>query len=175
MNINKIIENFYFLKVLDKNKNDFTFKYDNVFIGDNNNETYTFSQIFQIRFDLMSKQYDIYINDNKIMSKNVNIIDFSSISEIFILNNFLGEVSSIIINSKYIIVDEDRRKNYNLKIDVYNENIKNNLNVDINLLMNGKKVEEELKEHIVKWSGIIFNEQPFYYNNFNAWRKESKL
>ena len=174
LNINKIIENFYFLKVLDKNKNDFTFKYDNVFIGDNNNETYTFSQIFQIRFDLMSKQYDIYINDNKIMSKNVNIIDFSSISEIFILNNFLGEVSSIIINSKYIIVDEDRRKNYNLKIDVYNENIKNNLNVDINLLMNGKKVEEELKEHIVKWSGIIFNEQPFYYNNFNAWKKGVK-
>ena len=173
LNINKINENFFFLKVLDKNKNDFTFNYDNVFIGDNNNKTYTFSQIYQIKFDLFSKRYDIYINDALEISKNVTMIDFNLISDIYLLNNFVGEVSSININSSHKIINENRHI-YNLEIDIYNNNTYDKLNVDINLMNNDKKINEEIKEDLVKYFGKIFNNQSFYYNNFNAWKKGIK-
>ena len=172
LNINKLIDNFFFLKVLDKNKKDFIFKYDNVFIGDNNKENYTFSNVYAIQFNLLSKKYDIYINGSQIISKNVNDFDFSLISEFHILNNFYGEVSSININSSHKILNESR-KNYDLKIDIYNNNDK--INVDINLMENNKIINEEIKEDLVKYFGGIFNNnQSFYYHNFITWKKVIK-
>ena len=173
LNINKINEDFFFLKVLDKNKNNFIFNYDNVFIG-NNNENYTFSQVYKIQFVLLSKKYDIYINENQTTSKIVTIFDFNLISDIYILNNFSGEVSSININSSHLKIINESRQNYDLKIDIYNKNNYDKINVDINLMKNDKKINEEIKEDLVKYGGEIFKNQLFYYNNFNTWKKGIK-
>ena len=48
------------------------------------------------------------------------------------------------------------------------------MNVDLNLMKDGKKVDEKIKEDIVKYYGKIFNAQSIYYNNFNAWKKGIK-
>ena len=174
LNINKIVENFFFLKVVDNNKNNFTFKYNNVFIEDNNNKINSFSQVHKIQFDLLFKKYDISINDNIKISNEANF-EFGLISEIHLLNNFYGEVSSINIINSYKKVMGGNRKKYDLKIDIYNKNFNyDKLNVDINLIMNDKIKNDELKEDTVKLMGKIFNNESFYLNNFNAWKRGIK-
>ena len=62
LNINKNIDNFYFIKIVDYNNNHFTIKYDDIFIEDENNEVKTFSQISEIRFIFIGNHCNIYFN-----------------------------------------------------------------------------------------------------------------
>ena len=129
LNINIINEKFSFLKLYNDTEI-FEIKYNDINLGKEKNIA-SFSNIFKIKFCFYKKGFEIYINKNiKIPFKEFNF-NMNSLKKIEILNNFIGEVSSIKV-----------KKNYNkleycemvepLKIKIYKENINNNIGIKTN-------------------------------------------
>ena len=152
LNINKIIENFSFLKLYDKNSNEFEFTYNHIF----NKNTFikdSFSKIDTISFELSDEIYEIHINDKRFSNKeNFN---FNSIIKIEILNNFLGEVSKITIEKDNLI-------------NIYIKNTFTGVKCDINYL-NENENEENIHKLddiiLIQYKGEIFSKK--YKNNSN--------
>jgi len=167
LNINKYINNFSFLKVYDEKKNKFKFKYKDVFADTNENKFDNLSQVNIIKFEFISTIYSIYINDKRVITKNCNF-NFDLISKMTILNYFLGDISSIIIENRNNIAEE-------LKILYLKINIEKNINDDIiNFNVNftdENKCHQLIEENLINYKGEIFDKQLIYKNNYSIWKR----
>jgi len=143
LNINKFIDNFSFLKVKDKE-----FKYEDIFIKNKNNDYSNFSKIERIQFYFKEKNYDILLN-NESVSTGILSFNINSISEIFLLNNFIGEIESI-------------------EIDNFNE--KNDIDFMIKFMK--ESIMPIFKASKIFKDGIIEIENNFFQDNKEIFNKE---
>ena len=97
LDVNELVEDFYFLKIFDKNSHFFMFKYNDIF-NKNNNNIEPFSKVNNIIIKLKQFEYTIYLNNIKLPPVK-KCFNFDSISHIKILNDFYGEISSIVIQN----------------------------------------------------------------------------
>ena len=158
LNINSVIPKFSFIKFYDINKRPFELKYNNIF--SENNIISSFSKIWQMKFIFQKISYQIDINDKKkvIDKKEINY-DFNSIIKIEILDNFYGEVSSVIVLKEYSSLFKTTRK---IKIVIEKEKDFNSdkiiLNSNDTLKESGeKRIFEKNKVVSFKFYGIILN------------------
>ena len=106
LNINKIIDNFFFMKLCDEKDEIFELKYSDL-IGQNE-KIKSFSKIFKIKCDFSQKGYNIYINKELYFSSKEEMkINLNSIKKMEILNNFYGSISYVKIRKIYEIVYND--------------------------------------------------------------------
>ena len=104
LNINKIIDNFSFMKLCDEKDEIFELKYNDLKIWKNENIK-TFSKIAKIKCDFSQKGYNIYINKKLFFSSEEEMnINLNSIKKMEILNNFFGSISYVKIKKVYEIV-----------------------------------------------------------------------
>ena len=179
LNVNKIINNFSFMKLYGENDEIFELKYNDI-ISNNN---ITFSEIFKIKFEFSLKSYDIYINKKIKIFKNNIKFNFNLVTKIELLNNFFGEVSSIVFKKKYETIAEYEESCpivEPLKMKIYKENI-NNDKVKIKTNAYGMYMNDE-KENIIfenifsyQYCGASFsikiNNDLLKENDKNLWKK----
>ena len=160
LNINKFIDNFSFLKIKDKE-----FKYVDAFKGDedNDNRVYHFSEIEQIQFCFDTNKYKISVNDKKV-SSGILSFNINTISEIFLLSNFIGEIECIIIENF------DENENLDFRLDFKKEN--NLPQFIINMIYEGEMFEEK-ENNIFQNNNEIFNNQ-FVKYNYKSLEEEMK-
>ena len=173
LNINKFIENFYFLKVFDVNKKEFKFKYSDIFIEDINNKNKSFSKIKKISFHLQFSSYKININDKEEAIEKKTEFNFDLISQIIILNNFFGEISSIIIERENLFLDEYQIKK-KLKIEIKKDSNYDKVIFDKNLINDNNmnpNLEEIEEEDPINYSGEIFSKELEKNINYNYWKR----
>ena len=104
LNINKIIDNFSFMKLCDEKDEIFELKYNDLKIWKNENIK-TFSKIAKIKCDFSQKGYNIYINKKLFFSSEEEMyLNLNSIKKMEILNNFFGSISYVKIKKVYEIV-----------------------------------------------------------------------
>ena len=104
LNINIINQKFSFLKLYDNNNETFELKYNDLNL-ESNNDNISFSKIFKIKFVFSKKEQHIYINKKVKITKEFKF-NFNSATKIDILNNFIGEVSSVVFKKEYTIFAE---------------------------------------------------------------------
>ena len=151
LNINKFIDNFSFLKIKDKE-----FKYADAFKEDENNDNKVchFSEIEQIQFCFDTSNYNIKVNDKVVLTGNLSF-NINSISEIFLLNNFIGEIECIIIENF------DENDNIDFRIDFKKESNLPKFNVN-NIYEDGEF--EQIENNFYKNNNEIFDDQFTKYN-----------
>ena len=168
LNLNKYIDNFIFLKLYDNMKNNMEIKFNDIFV-DKYSDINSFYKIQKIKFELIDSTSTIYFNDSEKIQKNYNF-KFNQISKMEILNNFLGEVSSIIIEKEEI--DSNNKEHIiknNLKLEIA-KNINNK--IECNIFLNGE--HNKKNNELIKYSGEIFSDNYLDYNRDKDWKK-SKL
>ena len=134
LGVNKLVEDFYFFKIFDKNNNYFKLKYNDIFNKNNNNNIEPFSKVNNIIIKLKQFEYTIYVNNIKLPSVKESF-NFDSISRIKLLNYFYGEISYIFIQKQYlsdtnknIIIEIKRDNNSEIKCNFLYENLNNKKN-----------------------------------------------
>ena len=86
-------------KLFDNENRLLDFKYEDILVNKNNKTKNYFSEIHQIKFVLESPIL-IFINEKNKLQKDPDKFNIKKIIKIEILNNFIGEVSSISFISK---------------------------------------------------------------------------
>ena len=170
LNINSIISKFSFIKLYDINKNVFELKYNNIFGQNNINEN--FSKVSHIKFIFHKINYQIDINEKKkvIDKKEINY-DFNSVIKIEILNNFYGEVSSIIVEKQYLSLFKTTRK---LKIEIEKDCTDDKIIINSNDTLKEISEKESFKKNEVasfRYYGIILNFK-INFNNIGNYCKQ---
>ena len=162
LDVNKVVEDFYFFKIFDRNNHFFMFKYNTIFNKNNNIEP--FSKVNNIIIKLKQFEYTIYVNNIKLPSVKESF-NFDSISHIKILNYFYGEISSIVIQKKFLsnenknkIIEIKRNNNSEIKCNVFYENVQKN--------------NKKPKDDLCKYNGTIFSN--YLYNNIKKNMKRGK-
>ena len=175
LNLNKYINNFYFLNIFDKKQSIFKLKYSDIIIEKKNNKFNSFSEINQIKFSIMNSDeknnYSILINDEKIIEKKY--IEINSISKIEILNNFIGEISSLDIILDFIKVPDEGlyiKDNFNLKIF---KNDKTNM-IDNVININAEKEGSTKSSKLIKNINIRYSDELINLNKNRYWKKSKK-
>jgi hypothetical protein len=150
-NLNKFIDDFYFLKLENNEKKEFFIKYKDIF---NENNAYSFSEVNSIIIFLEKKDYKVIINDKSLQIQTQ--FDFDSVSTIKILDYFYGQITSILVIKK---------------------NLSNNKQIVVEIKGNkeGSKAIYEIKpdnkQNLVLCQGSIFHSN----NNFNSkWKRVEK-
>ena len=159
LNINKFVDNFYFLKLENTINGTFEFKYKDIF---NKNNPFSFSKVQTLIFYLNDFTYNIHVNNSKQYEKKAKF-NFSLISEIKILNYFYGQISSIIIEK-----ENPLNKKHNFTIIIINKPNK----VDYDVHFENNEVKNKQKEQdLIQINGTIFSND---LNNKNKLRKIEK-
>ena len=154
-NLNKFIDDFYFLKLENNEKEEFFIKYKDIF---NENNAYSFSEVNSIIIFLEKKDYKVIINDKSLQIQTQ--FDFDSVSTIKILDYFYGQITSILVikknlsNNKQIVVEIKGNKEGSKAIYEIKPDNKQNLvlchgsifNSNYNFNSKWKRVEKELNE-----------------------------
>ena len=163
LNLNKIGNYFSFVKLYDDKDEIFELKYNELNLEENE----SFSDISKIKFDFSEKGYDIYINKKLNVSKTVDMkINFNSIKKIEILNNFLGEVSSVVFKKNYGLIanyEESCPMVTPLKMKIYKNNLENKIQIKTNAFRintNEKEIsdsEKQINSYIYQYCGAYFN------------------
>ena len=158
-NLNKYNKCFTFIKLYNKKECEFEIKYIDFLNYDNKNNLSKLNDINKIEFQLLSSSsYKIIINDEITIEKaNINY-DFNLISKLEILNNFIGEISSIIVKKFFFDISEnydDDVLKQNLTIEIKNEGYK----IDFNIFLNEKKKNINKHKNILIYEGEIFSEK----------------
>jgi len=136
-NLNNVEDNYSFIKLYDENNEIFEMKYSDLNLSKDNKEiNLSFSKIYQIKFDFSANEYNILINNyKKFESKKGIKYNFNNIKKIELLNNFIGDVSSIILEKQYVVMDKYEEGNTcmiePLKIEIKKEK-DNNLKITTN-------------------------------------------
>ena len=150
-NLNKFIDDFYFLKLENNEKKEFFIKYKDIF---NENSAYSFSEVNSIIIFLKKRDYKVFINDKSFTIPTQ--FDFGSVSTIKILDYFYGQITSILVIKK---------------------NLSNNKQIVVEIKGNkeGSKAIYEIKpdnkQNLVLCQGSIFHSN----NNFNSkWKRVEK-
>ena len=159
LNVNKINNNFSFVKIYGENDQILELKYDDIFV--NNNNVTSFSDINKIKFDFSMKGYDIYINKKiPIVKKNINF-NFNLVTKIEILNNFYGEASCIVFKKKYANMAEYGEEVCPiiepLRMKIYKD--KNNEKIKIKTNAYGMHINEEKENKNLEKKERIFSYQ----------------
>ena len=158
--LNKYNKKFTFIKLYNMKECEFEIKYNDVFNNNNENDFGKINNINKIEFELLSSTYKIIINDEiTIERKNINF-DFNLISKLEILNNFIGEISSIEIK-KYFLEISDNSDNiikHQLTIEIKKEDYK----IYFNVFLDKKKKNINKHKDIIIYDGEIFSDE---YNN----------
>ena len=169
LNINKYINNFSFLKVYDDKKNKYKFKYKDVFTDEVRKKFNNLSQIYKIQFEFQLTGFKIIFNDDLTILNNTNF-DFNSISKMTLLNYFYGEISSIIIEKRNTIYDEETKKFLKIEIKKNNDDT---INFDLSL-KDENKSDLLIKDNLVKYKGEILSIQSIYDKNLKKWKRGAK-
>ena len=175
LNINKNNDKLSFVKLFERKIETFELKYKDLNLNYNEN----FSEIFQLKFDFSPKGYDIYINEKLKISKTNVEFNFNFVKKMEILNNFFGEVSSIIIEKKFEIIPEYTLPIEPLKIEIFKESLDNEIKIKTNAFKmpsNGidNMVESKVKIFPYQYSGascIIQINSNNIENVNNIWKK----
>ena len=115
LKFNKKNSDFFFIKFHDDKNQAFVVKYNDIF----SNEKNCLSKIDEIVFTIQQHSINVKLkpSDEAITIKNESNFSFLSVSQIEILGNFTGYISSISINNNNIFIDEDgHSKKYKIEI-----------------------------------------------------------
>ena len=145
-------DNFSFIKLYDENDEIFQMNYNDLNLSKDDKEV-CFSKLRQIKFDFSANDYNILLNNcKKVESKKDIKYDFNNIKKIEILNNFIGDVSSILLEKQYAVMDKyeetntsmieplkmeikkEKDNNYKILTNAYNEKPENKSDESIGLL-----------------------------------------
>ena len=172
LNLNLLSDNFSFIKLCDKKNNIIEIKYNDINLD---NKIISISKIFQMKFIFSKLNYMIIINNNeKVVEKKINKFDYNSINEIEMLNNFFGEVSSIIIEKEYSATfTKSRKLRIDLEKDITFDKIKIN-SVDSKEEIDEKEVFEKNKKKLFNYYGILFYIKINCNNNLNNFKHIDK-
>ena len=150
-NLNKFNSNFYFLKLKNKKNDVFYIKFKDIF---NENNSYSFSEVNSIIIYLQKNVYTVIIEDKTFEIKND--FDFDSVSKINILDNFYGQIESI------IVIKKDLSDNKQIIIEIKGNKEGNKAIYEI---------KSDGKQNSATCGGTIFHSK----NNFNNdWKKGEK-
>jgi len=147
-NLNNAEDNYSFIKLYDENNEIFKMKYNDLNLSKDDKEiSFSFSKLSQIKFDFYANDYNILINNHKkIESKKDIKYNFNNIKKIELLNNFIGDISSIIIEKQYSIIDKYEETN-TLMLQPFKMEIKkkkdNNLKITTNAFKNTENKNDE--------------------------------
>ena len=145
LNLNKINDKFTFIKLIDNKNETFELKYNDL----NWEILEPFSKIYQFKINFfVDKCYKIFIN-KEIKFSNIKEdlnFDFSNVKKIEILNNFCGEISTIVFKKKYGIID-DYSDNYPILERLKMEIKKDKNNNEIQIITNAYKILNQLNEN----------------------------
>ena len=163
LNINTIDKYFSFVKLYDDKGGIFELKYNDINLDENE----TFSKISKIKFDFSINGYDIYINKKINVSKKLDMeINFNCIKKIEILNNFLGEISSVILKKNYEAFnkyEESCPSVQPLKIKIFRNNNENKIQIKTNAYKipinekENKNKEEKKNLYLYQYCGDSFS------------------
>ena len=166
LNLNILNEKFCFIKFLDSNKNKFELKYNDIITEESNNNSNiisSFSQINQIEFFFTKTNYQIDINNKtKIIEKKDIDYDFNKIRKIQILNNFYGEISSLILEREYSVSKKNSNNNeitkFRIEIekDISNDKIKINISDTLQDINENEFFFKNRMKIFNKYNGILF-------------------
>ena len=130
LDLNQYNKKFCFFKLYDNAKREIELNYKDVFV---NNDNIFFSNIHKLEFTLKNTSIELIINNEKSkikLKKEINNnFDFGKVKKLELLNNFIGEVSSISIEEnkndfKYEIFKLDKEINF---LFISEKNIEQNL------------------------------------------------
>jgi len=180
-NLNNADENYSFIKLYDENNEIFEMKYNDFNLSKDEKEiNFPFSKIRQIKFDFSANDYNILLNNcKKIESKKDIKYNFNNIKKIEILNNFIGDVSSIILEKQYSVMDKYEETNTAmiepLKMEIKKEK-DNNLKITTNAFnTKGKnKSDKEMGILFYQYCGTSFKVK-ITSENFKYYRKRVKV
>ena len=158
LDLNNINDKFEFIKIYNNENKFYILKLSDINSDDNNNKDIPLSKIFQIKFSFSHNHYIIDINEKqKIIEKKKVDFNFDSISKIEILNNFYGEIPSIIIEKEYSTLFKSSRKlKIELEKDILNDKIKIISNDTLKEIAE-KETFDKNKNTVYKYYGIIFS------------------
>ena len=155
LNLNKYIDNFSFLKLYNDSNSEVEVKYEDIF-SDKNDNIDNINELFKVKtlkFQLLGESIIIFINDMQI-KKQKKKFNFNSIKKIEILNNFMGEISSISIEKYFISVDNPKEiVKENLILAISTKNYKTQLTV----YLNEKKLEHNIIQNYILYNGELFS------------------
>ena len=179
-NLNNAEDNYSFIKLYDENDEIFEMKYNDFNLDKDDKEiSFSFSKIRQIKFDFSANDYNILINNyKKIESKKEIKYNFNNIKKIELLNNFIGDVSSIILEKQYAVMDKYEETNTSmiqpLKMEIKKE--KNNLKIETNAynIKAENKTDEKMGLLFYQYCGSSFNVK-ISFENFKYYRKRLKV
>ena len=179
-NLNNAEDNYSFIKLYDENNEIFEMKYNDFNLDKDDKEiSFSFSKISQIKFDFSANDYNILINNyKKIESKKEIKYNFNNIKKIELLNNFIGDVSSIILEKQYAVMDKYEETNTSmiqpLKMEIKKE--KNNLKIETNAynIKAENKTDEKMGLLFYQYCGSSFNVK-ISFENFKYYRKRLKV
>ena len=179
-NLNNAEDNYSFIKLYDENDEIFEMKYNDFNLDKDDKEiSFSFSKIRQIKFDFSANDYNILINNyKKIESKKEIKYNFNNIKKIELLNNFIGDVSSIILEKQYAVMDKYEETNTSmiqpLKMEIQKE--KNNLKIETNAynIKAENKTDEKMGLLFYQYCGSSFNVK-ISFENFKYYRKRLKV
>ena len=180
-NLNNAEDNYSFIKLYDENNKFFEMKYSDFYLNKDNKEiSLSFSKIFQIKFDFSSNDYNILLNNyQKIESKKGIKYNFNNIKKIELLNNFIGDVSSIKLKKQFSVMDKYEEANTcriePLKIEIKKEK-DNNLKITTNAFNIISKNKNDKKKRILcyQYCGTSFKVK-ISTDNFKYYRKRIKV
>ena len=180
-NLNNADENYSFIKLYDENNEIFEMKYNDFNLSKDEKEiNFPFPKIRQIKFDFSANDYNILLNNcKKIESKKDIKYNFNNIKKIEILNNFIGDVSSIILEKQYSLMDKYEETNTAmiepLKMEIKKEK-DNNLKITTNAFnTKGKnKSDKEMGILFYQYCGTSFKVK-ITSENFKYYRKRVKV
>ena len=176
-NLNNAEDNYSFIKLYDENNEIFEMKYNDFNLSKNDKETsFSFSKIRQIKFDFSANDFFILLNNyKKIESKKEEKYNFSNIKKIELLNNFIGDVSSIILEKQYSFMDNYEETNtlmiQPLKMEIKKEK-DNNLKIETNAynIKADNKSDEKMGFLFYQYCGTSFKVK-ILCENFKYYRK----
>ena len=180
-NLNNADDNYSFIKLYDENNEIFEMNYNNFNLSKDEKEiNFPFSKIRKIKFDFSANDYNILLNNcKKIESKKDIKYNFNNIKKIEILNNFIGDVSSIILEKQYSVMDKYEETNTAmiepLKMEIKKEK-DNNLKITTNAFnTKGKnKSDKEMGILFYQYCGTSFKVK-ITSENFKYYRKRVKV
>ena len=157
LNLNKYNDKFCFIKLYDdENKCEFEIKYYDI-IDDKSNNINDLCKVKKLWIELMGEVFTISINDNQINKKNAKF-DFNSIKKIEILNNFIGDISTVSIEKYFTMIPNSENNEVN---ELIKENLlisisKTDEKIKLNLFLNGEKIENN---NYIFYNGEIFSDK----------------
>ena len=158
LNLNKLIDKFYFIKLFNDKGEEFGIKYEDIF---NINNKFNISNVNNITIELMNSKCTITINNDKkkIKIEKKTFFNFNSIRKFEILNNFFGEITSIIIDKFFIKIPDNTKDDVNkieqeeLKIEINKKDCQVNLNIFLD-----EKPRDCKDKNLIQYNGEIFND-----------------